>query len=145
MWLAGFSFSRSFWMNKKICDPRISWPKQSSEEVRPNFTKNISRSEHIGTFCGLFKTRSVLSSSTVNYLSPIGVLKTWEKETAIEIKFIYFRNNQDENTPPVSFILWLRFRVLSFLEFSIHLTFLYAGVKVLHVLSRYIEAVWLLR
>ena len=59
-------------------------------------------------FCSLvdyFKTRNVLSSNTVNCLSPIGVLKTWEKENAIEIKFIHFRNNRDENTPPVSFIL----------------------------------------
>ena len=47
---------------------------------------------------------------------------------------------RDKNTPPVSFILFvvIRFPVLSFLEFSIHLTFLYAGVKVIHVLSRYV-------
>ena len=31
----------------------------------------------------------------------------------------------------------VRFPVLSFLEILIHLTFLYAGVKVIHVLSRY--------
>ena len=71
------------------------------------------------------------------------------KKKMQQSKFIYFRteNNprkRDENIPPVSFILWLRFRVRSFLEFSLHLTFLYARVKVIHLLSRYIGTVWLL-
>ena len=51
---------------------------------------------------------------------------------------------REEGTPSVSFILWLEaFVFFNFLEFSIHLTFLYAGVKVIHVLSRYIGTVWL--
>ena len=37
----------------------------------------------------------------------------------------------------------IRFPVLSFLESLIHLTFLYAGVKVIHVLSRYIYTCYL--
>ena len=61
-----------------------------------------------------------------------------EKRKCNGVNLFTSENNprkRDENTPPVSSILWLRFRVLSFLEFSIHLTFLYAGVKVIHACS----------
>ena len=47
-------------------------------------------------------------------------------------KFIYFRKQWGE-----FYFVVIRFPVLSFLQISIHLTFLYAGVKVIHVLSRY--------
>ena len=60
------------------------------------------------------------------------MLKTWEKNKMQPSKFIYFRKQSGE-----FYFVVIRFPVLSFLQILIHLTFLYAGVKVIHVLSRY--------
>ena len=62
-------------------------------------------------------------------------------------KFIYFRKQSTsarrEHTSGEFYFVVIRFPVLSFLEFLIHLTFLYAGVKVIHVLSRYMyTCIW---